>query len=58
MGLIIKDIEVKSVMTRSNLPVADFSANPYVGGEQANRRAGEQAIGNRQSSRVKVNGQS
>ncbi len=27
----IKEIEVKSVMTRSNLPVADFSVNPYVG---------------------------
>lgn len=29
--MIIKDIEVKSVMTKSNLPVADFSVNPYVG---------------------------
>ena len=27
----IQDIEVKSVMTKSNLPVADFSVNPYVG---------------------------
>ncbi len=27
----IKEIEVKDVMTRSNLPVADFSVNPYVG---------------------------
>ena len=27
----IKEIEVKSVMTKSNLPVADFSVNPYVG---------------------------
>ena len=27
----IKDIEVKSVMTKSNLPVADYSVNPYVG---------------------------
>jgi len=27
----IHDIEVKSVMTKSNLPVADFSVNPYVG---------------------------
>lgn len=26
-----KEIEVKSVMTKSNLPVADFSVNPYVG---------------------------
>ena len=29
--MIIKDIQVKSVMTKSNLPVADFSVNPYVG---------------------------
>ena len=27
----IKEIEVKTVMTKSNLPVADFSVNPYVG---------------------------
>lgn len=27
----IKEIEVKSVMTKSNLPVSDFSVNPYVG---------------------------
>ncbi len=27
----INEIEVKSVMTKSNLPVADFSVNPYVG---------------------------
>ena len=27
----IQEIAVKSVMTRSNLPVADFSVNPYVG---------------------------
>ena len=27
----VKEIEVKSVMTASNLPVADFSVNPYVG---------------------------
>ena len=25
----IQEIEVKSVMTKSNLPVADFSVNPY-----------------------------
>ena len=31
MSLTIKEIEVKSVMTKSNLPVADFSVNPYVG---------------------------
>ncbi len=27
----IKEIQVKSVMTKSNLPVADYSVNPYVG---------------------------
>ncbi len=27
----LKEIQVKSVMTKSNLPVADFSVNPYVG---------------------------
>ncbi len=27
----IKEIEAKDVMTRSNLPVSDFSVNPYVG---------------------------
>ncbi|WP_317302613.1 radical SAM mobile pair protein B [Acidaminococcus timonensis] len=27
----IKEIEVKNVMTKSNLPVSDFSVNPYVG---------------------------
>lgn len=27
----IQEIEVKSVMTKSNLPVSDFSVNPYVG---------------------------
>lgn len=29
--MLIKKIEVKSVLTKSNLPVADFSVNPYVG---------------------------
>ena len=29
--MIIKELEVKSVMTKSNLPVSDFSVNPYVG---------------------------
>lgn len=29
--MIIKEVEVKSVMTKSNLPVSDFSVNPYVG---------------------------
>jgi len=27
----IQEIDVKSVMTKSNLPVADYSVNPYVG---------------------------
>ncbi len=27
----IKEIEVKSVLTKSNLPVSDYSVNPYVG---------------------------
>lgn len=28
---IIKPVEVKSVITKSNLPVSDYSVNPYVG---------------------------
>ena len=31
MGITIKEIDVKSVMTKSNLPVSDYSVNPYVG---------------------------
>lgn len=27
----IKEIEVKSVLSKSNLPVCDYSVNPYVG---------------------------
>ena len=27
----IQEIPVKSVMTKSNLPVSDYSVNPYVG---------------------------
>lgn len=27
----VNEIEVKSVLTRSSLPVADYSVNPYVG---------------------------
>ena len=27
----IKEIEVKEIMTRTNLPVSDFAVNPYVG---------------------------
>lgn len=30
-GPIIKFIDVKSVLTKSNLPIADYSVNPYVG---------------------------
>jgi DNA repair photolyase len=29
--MIIRDIEVKSIMTKTNLPVSDFAVNPYVG---------------------------
>ena len=29
--MLIQKIDVKSVMTKSNLPVADYSVNPYVG---------------------------
>ena len=29
--MIIKEIETKSVLTQSNLPVSDYSVNPYVG---------------------------
>ena len=29
--MIVKEITTQSVMTKSNLPVADFSVNPYVG---------------------------
>lgn len=28
---IIREIEVRSVLTKSNLPVSDYSVNPYVG---------------------------
>lgn len=31
MNLIVKEIKVKNVITKSNLPVSDFSVNPYVG---------------------------
>lgn len=31
MELISKDIDVKSILTKSNLPVADYSVNPYTG---------------------------
>lgn len=29
--MIIKEIETKNIITKSNLPVSDFSVNPYVG---------------------------
>lgn len=29
--MIIKEIETKSILTKSNLPVGDYSVNPYVG---------------------------
>lgn len=31
METIVKSIDVKGVLTKSNLPVADYSVNPYVG---------------------------
>ena len=31
METIIKEIETKNVLTKSNLPVGDYSVNPYVG---------------------------
>lgn len=31
MEMIIKEIEVKNVITKSNLPVCEYSVNPYVG---------------------------
>ena len=29
--IVIKELNVKNVLTKSNLPVCDYSANPYVG---------------------------
>ena len=31
LDILVREIEVKSVLTKSNLPVSDFSVNPYVG---------------------------
>lgn len=31
MGIIINHVNVKGVLTKSNLPVSDFSVNPYLG---------------------------
>ena len=30
-NIIVKEIKVKNIITKCNLPVADFSANPYIG---------------------------
>lgn len=35
MEPIIRNVEVKGVLTKSNLPVADYSVNPYVGCEHS-----------------------
>ncbi|MBR4595434.1 MAG: radical SAM protein, partial [Bacteroidales bacterium] len=29
--MVIKEIEVKTVLSMSNLPVSDYAVNPYVG---------------------------
>lgn len=33
--MIVKEISAKSILTKSNLPVSDYSANPYTGCEHA-----------------------
>lgn len=35
MELLVKDMDVKSVLSKSNLPVSDYSVNPYTGCEHA-----------------------
>ena len=35
MAAIVKNVDVKSVLTKPNLPVADYSVNPYTGCEHA-----------------------
>ena len=30
-GPVIRDVDVRSVIVKSNLPVCDYSANPYAG---------------------------
>ncbi len=35
MEHILRNIDVKSVLTKSNLPVSDYSVNPYTGCEHA-----------------------
>ena len=29
--VLIKSVEARSILSKSNLPVGDYSANPYVG---------------------------
>lgn len=31
MDIVVKEIKTKSVLTKSNLPVSDYSVNPYIG---------------------------
>ena len=31
MEPVLRQIEVKNILTKSNLPVADYSVNPYTG---------------------------
>ena len=35
MKLVVKDIDVKGILTKSNLPVSDYSVNPYLGCEHS-----------------------
>lgn len=30
-GILIRDVETKTIMTKSSLPVGGYSVNPYVG---------------------------
>lgn len=29
--MVVREIEVKDIMTKTNLPVSDYAVNPYVG---------------------------
>lgn len=31
VNMTIKEVNVKSILTKSNLPVSDYSVNPYIG---------------------------
>ena len=31
MNIAVREIQVKNIITKSNLPIGDFSVNPYVG---------------------------